>query len=138
SPTENETSKERDAELMIVGKKIRQKNMPAVVCGDMNDVVWSRIARLFKKMTGMVDPRTGRGFFPTYHAGHWFMRFPLDHLFHTKDLYVGKMKRTKNFGSDHFAMYYEIHHKKKAVTPPTPVLNGEDRATIKNKIGAIT
>ncbi len=42
SPTENETSKERDAELMITGKRIRDEDKPTVVCGDMNDVVWSR------------------------------------------------------------------------------------------------
>ncbi|MAZ73291.1 MAG: endonuclease [Flavobacteriaceae bacterium] len=113
SPTENETSKERDAELMLTGKIIREQDKPTVVCGDMNDVVWSRVTRLFKKMTGMIDPRVGRGFFPTYHAGYRFMRFPLDHLFHTKDLFVKTMKRTTNFGSDHFGMYYEIHLKKK-------------------------
>ncbi len=113
SPTENETSKERDAELILTGKRIRDLNKPAVVCGDMNDVVWSRTTRLLKKMTGMIDPRIGRGFFPTYHAGYRFMRFPLDHLFHTKDLFAKKMIRTNYFGSDHFAMYYEIHLKKK-------------------------
>lgn len=127
SPTENETSKERDAELMIVAKKIRERNEPTVVCGDMNDVVWSRVTRMFKKMTNMIDPRIGRGFFSTYHADYWFMRFPLDHLFHTKDLFVGKMERSKNFGSDHFGMYYEIHYKKKVVTKAKTKLDQEDR-----------
>ena len=120
SPTENETSKERDAELMLTGKIIKERDLPTVVCGDMNDVVWSRTTRLFKKMTGMIDPRVGRGFFPTYHAKYGLMRFPLDHLFHTDDLTVGTMKRTPYFGSDHFGMYYEIYHtrsKKKEVTP---------------------
>lgn len=130
SPTENETSKERDAELMLTGKRIRNLDKPTVVCGDMNDVVWSRTTRLFKKMTGMIDPRVGRGFFSTYHAGYFFLRFPLDHLFHTRDLYVGKMIRSKNFGSDHFAMYYEIFHKKKVQTPNNPKLNGEEKEEI--------
>ncbi len=134
SPTENETSKERDAELMLTGKKIRNIDKPAVVCGDMNDVVWSRTTRLFKKMTGMIDPRVGRGFFSTFHANYFFLRFPLDHLFHTKDLYVGNMVRSKNFGSDHFAMYYEIHHKKKVKTPKNPKLNGEEKEEIETLI----
>lgn len=126
SPTENETSKERDAELIISAKKLRELDQPIVVCGDMNDVVWSRVTRLFKKITGMIDPRIGRGFYSTYHAGYWFMRFPLDHLFHTDDLYVDKMERSKNFGSDHFAMYYEIKHKKKVATPADPDLDEDD------------
>src|SRR5690606_29125944 len=107
---------------------------PTVVCGDMNDVVWSRTTRLFKKMTGMVDPRVGRGFFSTYHAGYFFLRFPLDHLFHTRDLYVGKMIRSKNFGSDHFAMYYEIFQKKQKSTPKNPKLNGDDKEEIEELI----
>ncbi len=134
SPTENETSKERDAELMLTGKHIRKLDKPTVVCGDMNDVVWSRTTRLFKKMTGMIDPRVGRGFFTTYHANYFFLRFPLDHLFHTRDLYVGRMERSKNFGSDHFAMYYEIHHKKHVSTPKNPKMNGEDKEEVEELI----
>lgn len=130
SPSENETSKERDAELMVTGKTIRNINKPTVVCGDMNDVVWSRTTRLFKKMTGMIDPRVGRGFFSTFHANYFFLRFPLDHLFHTRDLYVGEMVRSKNFGSDHFAMYYEIHHKRKVETPKNPKLNGDEKEEV--------
>ncbi|WP_172966836.1 endonuclease/exonuclease/phosphatase family protein [Patiriisocius marinistellae] len=130
SPTENETSKERDAELMHTGKIIRERNIPTVVCGDMNDVVWSRTTRLFEKMTNMIDPRVGRGFFATYHAKYFFMRFPLDHLFHTQDLFVGKMKRTRFFGSDHFGMYYEIHSKKKIKTPKTQPLENEDNEKV--------
>ncbi|PKA82568.1 endonuclease/exonuclease/phosphatase (EEP) superfamily protein YafD [Ulvibacter sp. MAR_2010_11] len=130
SPTENETSIDRDAELMLIGKEIEKKDMPVVVCGDMNDVVWSRTTRLFKKMTSMVDPRVGRGFFSTYHAGYFFMRFPLDHLFHTKDLFVKKMVRTPNFGSDHFGMYYEIHLKKNDSTPSTSQLNGDEKEEV--------
>ena len=134
SPTENETSKERDAELMLTGKQIRKLDKPTVVCGDMNDVVWSRTTRLFKKITGMIDPRVGRGFFATYNANYFFLRFPLDHLFHTQDLYVGRMERSKNFGSDHFAMYYEIHHKKKVSTPDNPKMNGEEKEEVEELI----
>ncbi len=134
SPTENETSRERDAELMVVGKKIRHLDKSAVVCGDMNDVVWSRTTRLFRKVTGMVDPRVGRGFFSTYHASYPLLRFPLDHLFHTKDLYVGTMKRTKNFGSDHFGMYYEIHYKNNSEVPDNPKLTNGDKKEIEDLI----
>ncbi|NND87886.1 MAG: endonuclease [Flavobacteriaceae bacterium] len=135
SPTENETSKEQDAELMITGKYIRTlEKQPAVVCGDMNDVVWSRTTRLFKKMTNMIDPRVGRGFFPTYHAGYRFMRFPLDHLFHTEDLYVGRMERSAYFDSDHFAMYYEIHHKTGIAADTRGHLDNEEKEEVEEKI----
>lgn len=83
-------------------------------------------------MTGMIDPRVGRGFFPTYHAGYRMMRFPLDHLFHTPHLFVKKMERSSNFGSDHFGMYYEIHLKKKVVNKPKPVLDKEEKEKIES------
>lgn len=134
SPTENETSKEADAELILTGTKIRHEDKPTVVCGDMNDVVWSRTTRLFKKMTGMIDPRVGRGFFPTYNANYFFLRFPLDHLFHTKDLFVGKMIRSNYFGSDHYAMYYEIHHKKNVSTPKNPKMDHEEKEEVEEII----
>lgn len=49
SPTENETSKQRDAELISAAKKVKKTDTPVVICGDMNDVVWSRVTRLLKK-----------------------------------------------------------------------------------------
>ncbi len=134
SPTENETSKEQDAELMLTGKHIRTLDQPCVVFGDMNDVVWSRTTRLFKKMTKMIDPREGRGFFPTFHAGYRLVRFPLDHLFITEDLYVDKMELTSNFGSDHFGVYYEIHHKKREKPDTNGKLDAEETVEVEEKI----
>lgn len=134
SPTENDTSKEQDAELMLTGEHIRDLDQPCVVCGDMNDVVWSRTTRLFKKMTEMIDPRVGRGFFATYHAGFRLMRFPLDHLFITKDLYVGKMERTQHFGSDHFGVYYEIYHKIGTKSDTKGNLSGDEKDDVNDKI----
>ncbi|MDP5043889.1 MAG: endonuclease/exonuclease/phosphatase family protein [Leeuwenhoekiella sp.] len=106
SPTENETSEERDAELLIIGKAVRELESPVIVCGDLNDVVWSRVSRLFAKMTGLIDPRIGRGLFPTFHADHWYLRFPIDHLFHSEDVVVDKMKRLPHVGSDHYPMFF--------------------------------
>jgi len=108
SPTENETSEERDAELLIVGKAVRElaDDEHVIVCGDLNDVVWSRVSRLFAKITGLIDPRIGRGLFPTFHADHWYLRFPIDHLFHSKNITVDNMKRLGYIGSDHFPMYF--------------------------------
>jgi len=108
SPTENETSEERDAELLIVGKAVRELDAdhPILVCGDLNDVVWSRVSRLFAKITGLIDPRIGRGLFPTFHADHWYLRFPIDHLFHSKNIVVDRMQRLPNIGSDHYPMFF--------------------------------
>lgn len=134
SPTENETSKERDAELMLVGKKCRESQDATVVCGDLNDVVWSKTSRLFSKMTGYLDPRVGRGLYPSFHANYWLLRFPLDHLFYSKDLHVTQMKRLPRFGSDHFAMYYNIAFPLVDVDVPNPSMSKEEVQDIKEII----
>ncbi len=134
SPTENETSKERDAELMLVGKKCRESQDATVVCGDLNDVVWSKTSRLFSKMTGYLDPRVGRGLYPSFHANYWLLRFPLDHLFYSKDLHVTHMKRLPRFGSDHFAMYYNIAFPLVDIDVPNPSMSKEEFQDIKEII----
>lgn len=111
SPTEEDTSRPRDTELIILAKALKNNKRPTIVAGDLNDVAWSRSTRLFMKISGFLDPRKGRGFFNTFHAGYFFMRWPLDHLFHSHGFTVKRIKRLEKYGSDHFALLTELVHR---------------------------
>jgi endonuclease/exonuclease/phosphatase (EEP) superfamily protein YafD len=109
-PTEDERSTERDAELLIVGKETKGLSSPVVVLGDLNDVAWSRTNYLFQDVSGLLDPRIGRGFYHTFHAKYPFIRFPLDHFFHSNHFRLVDFRRLAYFGSDHFPVYIKLSY----------------------------
>lgn len=110
SPTENDSSGERDAELIMPGQELEDFGDPVIVTRDLNDIAWSDTTRLFRKISGLLDPRVGRGFYNSYHAGIWFVRWPLDHLSHSRHFKLSAMRRLPGFGSDHFAIYTELDY----------------------------
>jgi endonuclease/exonuclease/phosphatase (EEP) superfamily protein YafD len=121
----NERSTERDAELLIVGREIENDGEPNVVLGDLNDVAWSHTTHLFERISGLLDPRVGRVFYNSFHARHFFLRFPLDHLYHSNHFRLVDFKRLPAFGSDHFPMFVVLNFEPEATTeqaaePETP------------------
>lgn len=114
-PTEDESSLDRDAEILIVGKENKEKKSPFVVMGDLNDVAWSRTNYLFQDISGLLDPRIGRGFFQTFHAEYPFLRVPLDHFFHSNHFRLVDFQRLGYFDSDHFPVYIKLSYEPDAV-----------------------
>lgn len=108
SPTENDHSADRDAELILVGKSVAERQIPVIVTGDINDVAWSRSTRLFLKISGLMDPRRGRGMFSTFHAQYPLLRWPLDHVFHSQEFVLSELRRLPSIGSDHYPFCVEL------------------------------
>ena len=102
SPTEEETSKERDGDLLRVAKLVKKAKKPTLVIGDFNSVAWSTISKLFRKNSELIDGRKGRGILASFHAKYWFLRAPLDLVFHSTTIFINELKILENIGSDHF------------------------------------
>jgi endonuclease/exonuclease/phosphatase (EEP) superfamily protein YafD len=113
-PNENPSSAERDKELLLIADLAVKSKLPVLVIGDLNDVAWSYTTELFLKMSGLLDPRRGRGFFNSFHAHYPFLRFPLDHAFVSVDWKFKKMIRLRNFDSDHFPIFISLQFEKQA------------------------
>lgn len=121
-PIRDQDSTPRDAELVMVGKAIRKAGIqPTIVAGDLNDVAWSPTSQLFMRLSGLLDPRVGRGFYNSYHADLPFLRYPLDHVFHSHHFRLVELRRLRSIGSDHFPMLIDLSYEpeKKEEQPPT-------------------
>ncbi|EMI26646.1 endonuclease/exonuclease/phosphatase family protein [Rhodopirellula europaea] len=107
-PIRDNNATARDAELVIWGKELAEDDRPIVIGGDLNDVAWSPSTRLFLRLSQLLDPRRGRGFFNSFHADHVWMRFPLDHVFHSTHFGVRDLQRLGHVGSDHFPILIDL------------------------------
>lgn len=110
SPTEADKSTTRDAELLMVGRYIKQCAQTAILAGDLNDVAWSKTTRRFQRISGLLDPRIGRHFINTFHVKYPFLRWALDHLFHSACFTVINIERLPSIGSDHFPVLTTLQY----------------------------
>jgi len=95
-------------ELIMAASLASEHLGPVMVTGDLNDVAWSPTTQQFKKISGLFDPRIGRGFFSTYNALVPFFRMPIDHFFVSRHFQIRKITRLHKIGSDHFPIFTSI------------------------------
>jgi len=135
-PIRDQDSTPRDAELVVVGRRVQQApDQPTIVAGDLNDVAWSASSQLFVRLAGLLDPRRGRGFYNSYNAKNPFFRYPLDHVFHSRHFRLVALERLPKVGSDHFPMLVELSYEPDAPRKqPRPRLRASDPAEAEEKL----
>jgi len=105
TPYDHPTSTPKDEELQEVSAIIKKMNQPTIVAGDLNDVAWSRATRSFLEVSGLQDPRVGRGLFNTFPTYAPWLGFPLDQIFVSHHFQLVEFKKLQNIGSDHYPIY---------------------------------
>lgn len=126
-PQENPLSTDRDAELMMTSQLVRESEFPVIVIGDFNDISWSSTTRLFKATSELLDVRVGRGFYCTFNAKEYLLRWPLDHVFCSPEFRLVEMKNCASIESDHFPYYVELSYEPQRAEEqlPNPVTDDE-------------
>ncbi len=126
---------ERDTELLIIGREIREDPRAVIVAGDLNDVGWSHTSKLFRKYSQLLDPREGRGLYNTYSAFIPFFRYPLDHIFYSNDFGLTSLSKLGKIGSDHFPILITLTFEpNSANTKEVEETDSEENAEVEEKI----
>lgn len=139
SPTEADKSTTRDAELLMVGRHIKEQGQTAILAGDLNDVAWSKTTRRFQRISGLLDPRIGRHFINTFHVKYPFLRWALDHIFHSACFTIVSMERMPSIGSDHFPVLTTLQYEPEEASKQeqnAPTTDADDIQETEKKIKA--
>lgn len=99
---------EKETELKKLGKKIKNDTLPLLVAGDLNDVVWAKVSTMTNTKNLLYDLRVGNGFYNSFDAKKFFARWPLDHVFVSKNFRLNKFEKLSDVNSDHFPIFVEL------------------------------
>ncbi|GJD75775.1 endonuclease/exonuclease/phosphatase family protein [Methylobacterium goesingense] len=136
-PHPGQSSAPRDAELVMVAREVAADGRPAVVAGDLNDVAWSKTNDLFQRISGLLDPRIGRGLYPTFNAKWPLLRWPLDHIFFSDDFLLGRIERLPHIQSDHFPILISLYRTDRAPRlQEAPEATAEDHRAAREAVEA--
>ena len=102
---------QEEVAMLKLGKQVAAEGLPAIVAGDINDVVWGYTDELTGTQNLLHDVRVGRGFYNSYDAESFFLRWPLDHVFVTEEFAVVELERLRDVGSDHFPIYVRLAYR---------------------------
>lgn len=108
SPTDHIRLDIRNKQLAEMSMMLSRSEDPTIVMGDFNCTPWSPYLSDLIKTTGYRDSRQGFGFQPSFPAGLWPLRIPIDQAFVSKQIHVHERRMGKSAGSDHLPLILEV------------------------------
>ena len=104
APLPGQSTGQRDTSIMRAADATEGSLEGAIVMGDFNDVPWSSTTRAFRKEGDWLDPRVGRGTYPTFPSTLLPAGWPLDQIMVHGKISVADFKVLGHNGSDHRAI----------------------------------
>ena len=129
-PLPGQSALPRDAELYAAGQLLRERGGPAVLAGDLNATPWEDAVERLRRISGLLDPRRGRGFVYSFEAGSWWAKWPLDQVFHGPAFSLVSLARLDPIGSDHYPILVRLCHDPAAPPLSAPPESDGDRDRI--------
>lgn len=136
-PVPGVDTNERDAQILYAARFARKTDVPMVVMGDFNDAAWSDTSHAFKRYGGYLDPRRGRGLYPSFHANNIAVRCAIDQLYVTEEVGIVDFHLGPRVGSDHFPVVATVRidpEEARTLNRAPPPLSEEERETIEERL----
>ncbi|MGJ0394266.1 MAG: endonuclease/exonuclease/phosphatase family protein [Methylocystis sp.] len=136
-PVFGQSSAERDAELMDVALRMNEQNAASVIAGDFSATPWTAVVRRTARLGRLLDPRIGRGMYPTWKANAIVRRWPLDNVLFADKFTLLGFRVLPPFGSDHQPTLTTVCYAPEAArlqTAPQPT--SEDFAVARRSVAA--
>jgi endonuclease/exonuclease/phosphatase (EEP) superfamily protein YafD len=110
----------RDAHLLAAALEARASEAPTILAGDLNAVPWERVTRRAIRIGGLLDPRVGRGYYPTVGAESPWVSWPLDQILYEEEFGLTAWEVLPSFGSDHYPVLAGLCHAPEAAELQEP------------------
>lgn len=123
-----QSARGRDAQLYAAANVLRTRVEPGILAGDLNATPWEIAVERMRRLSGLIDPRRGYGYVATWNADRWWMRWPLDHIFHEDGFATVSVERLDAFGSDHFPYLVRLCREAGGGPKASPQQDGSDVA----------
>lgn len=107
-PKMGQSSAQRDGQILAAALAIGEDRRPAILAGDLNAPPWSDVARHAARLGGLLDPRLGRGWMPTYPAKPLRIGWPIDQILFGDRFRVGEFRLLPAWSSDHIPILAEL------------------------------
>jgi len=136
-PLPGQGSAERDAQLLGAALAMRDDERPRVVAGDFNAVPWEGAMERMRRVGGLLAPRIGRGWMPTFRTGSWLETWPLDHALAGPQFLLAGIEVLPDFGSDHYPILAEFCYAPEAAAGQSaPAAEAADLAAARSAVVA--